>query len=127
MTFTRDEPRMQSLLKNPPPVRPATPTVTLLPVYMRSTAEPSAAYQTGKRIIDIVVSLTLLVALSPLFLIVALCVKLTDGGPVFFRQRRVGLHGRIFNFVKFRSMVVDAESRKDELLKLNKHANSITF
>ncbi|MSR52398.1 MAG: sugar transferase [Gemmataceae bacterium] len=69
----------------------------------------------------------MLVVLAPLLFIVALCVKLTDGGPVFFRQKRVGLNGRVFEFVKFRSMIVDAESRKDELLKLNKHRNSITF
>lgn len=127
MTFTRDETRMQSLLRNPPSARTVSPAVAMLPVYMRSTAEPSAAYLTSKRILDIVVALTCLVVLSPLFLIVALCIKLTDGGPVFFRQRRVGLHGRVFNFIKFRSMVVDAEAMQDELQKLNKHSNSITF
>jgi lipopolysaccharide/colanic/teichoic acid biosynthesis glycosyltransferase len=94
---------------------------------LRSTAGPSAAYTTAKRLLDLVVSLALLAALSPLFLVVALCVKLTDGGPVFFRQKRVGLNGRVFDFYKFRSMVVDAEARKAELLKLNKHGNSITF
>lgn len=121
-------PRMQSLLKpNSPTTRQAPPTVNLLPVYVRSTAEPSAAYTTTKRLIDVSVSLALLVVLSPLFLIVALCVKLTDGGPVFFRQKRVGLNGRVFDFFKFRSMIVDAEQRKEELLKHNKHVNSITF
>jgi lipopolysaccharide/colanic/teichoic acid biosynthesis glycosyltransferase len=118
---------MPSLLKPPVSTRPAPPAVTLLPVYLRSTAGPSAAYLTAKRLLDVFVSLALLTVLSPLFLIVALCVKLTDGGPVFFRQKRVGLHGRVFDFFKFRSMVVDAEARKDELLKLNKHANSVTF
>ena len=118
---------MQSLLKEAPPSRSTPATVELLPVYVRSSAEPSAAYLTTKRIIDVVVALAFLVVLSPLFLVVALCVKLTDGGPVFFRQKRVGLNGRIFDFYKFRSMVVDAEERKDELLKLNKHSNSVTF
>ena len=99
----------------------------MLPVYVRSTAEPSAAYMTTKRLIDVAFSLALLVVLSPLFLIVALCIKLTDGGPVFFRQKRVGLNGRVFDFFKFRSMIVNAEERKAELLKHNKHANSITF
>jgi lipopolysaccharide/colanic/teichoic acid biosynthesis glycosyltransferase len=94
---------------------------------VRSTAEPSAAYLTTKRLIDVSVSVALLIALSPLFLIVALCIKLTDGGPVFFRQKRVGLNGRVFDFFKFRSMIVDAEARKDELMKHNKHSNSITF
>ncbi|HVK07775.1 MAG TPA: sugar transferase, partial [Gemmataceae bacterium] len=92
-----------------------------------STAGPSAAYLTAKRLLDITVALTALVVLSPLFLIVALCVKLTDGGPVFFRQKRVGLNGMVFDFFKFRSMCVDAEARKAELLRLNKHGNSITF
>jgi len=99
----------------------------MLPVYFHTTTGPSAAYSTAKRLLDIAVALTLLVVLAPLFLIVSLCVKLTDGGPVFFRQKRVGLNGRVFDFVKFRSMIIDAEARKEELLKLNKHRNSITF
>jgi lipopolysaccharide/colanic/teichoic acid biosynthesis glycosyltransferase len=90
-------------------------------------AGPSAAYTTAKRLLDIAVSLSALALAAPLFLIVALCVKLTDGGPVFFRQKRVGLHGRPFDFFKFRSMIVDAEARKAELLTHNKHHNSITF
>jgi lipopolysaccharide/colanic/teichoic acid biosynthesis glycosyltransferase len=118
---------MPSLLKPLHSTRTAPPAVAMLPVYIRSTAGPSAAYQTGKRLFDLCVALALLTVLSPLFLIVALCVKLTDGGPVFFRQKRVGLNGRVFDFFKFRSMIVDAEQRKAELLKLNKHANSITF
>jgi lipopolysaccharide/colanic/teichoic acid biosynthesis glycosyltransferase len=125
-TETRES-RMQSVLEKPPAARPAPPTVAMLPVYLRSTAGPSAAYLTAKRLLDITVALTALVVLSPLFLIVALCVKLTDGGPVFFRQKRVGLNGMVFDFFKFRSMCVDAEARKAELLRLNKHGNSITF
>jgi lipopolysaccharide/colanic/teichoic acid biosynthesis glycosyltransferase len=107
--------------------RSAPPTVTLLPVYLRSTAGPSAAYTTAKRLFDVAVSLILLAGLSPLFLVVALCVKMTDGGPVFFRQKRVGLNGRVFDFFKFRSMIVNAEAKKAELLKMNKHGNCITF
>lgn len=120
---------MPSLLKPAPnpTVRPAPAPVALVPVYLRSTAGPSAAYLTAKRLMDVAVSATLLVVLAPLFLVVSLCVKLTDGGPVFFRQKRVGLNGRVFDFFKFRSMVVDAEAKKAELLRMNKHANSITF
>jgi len=119
---------MQSVLKPSPKARTApAPAVTQVPVYLHSTAGPSAAYLTAKRLLDVAVSLALLAALSPLFLIVALCVKLTDGGPVFFRQKRVGLNGRVFDFYKFRSMVVDAEARKTELMRLNKHGNSVTF
>jgi lipopolysaccharide/colanic/teichoic acid biosynthesis glycosyltransferase len=119
---------MPSLLKPIPLHRPASaPTVALLPVYLRSTAGPSAAYTTAKRLLDLFAAIALIGLLSPLFLVVALCVKLTDGGPVFFRQKRVGLNGRVFDFFKFRSMVVDAEAKKAELLKMNKHRNSITF
>ena len=119
---------MPSLLQETPSIRTAPPAVvTRLPVYVHVVTGPSTAYLTTKRLLDMAVALALLAFLSPLFLIVALCVKLTDGGPVFFRQKRVGLNGRVFDFFKFRSMIVDADKKKDELLRHNKHANSITF
>src|SRR3954471_10759186 len=121
------ESRMPSLLTPSTLHRTVVPSVALLPVYLRSTAVPSAAYLTAKRLLDIGVALTALAVASPLFLVVSLCVKLTDGGPVFFRQKRVGLNGRVFDFFKFRSMVVNAEAKKAALLKMNKHQNSITF
>jgi lipopolysaccharide/colanic/teichoic acid biosynthesis glycosyltransferase len=74
-----------------------------------------------KRTIDIVVAVTMLIVLMPLFLITALCIKLTDGGPALFWQTRVGRWGREFPFPKFRSMVVNAEEikkRMEELMKL---------
>jgi lipopolysaccharide/colanic/teichoic acid biosynthesis glycosyltransferase len=61
-----------------------------------------------KRVIDIVVSLLGLVVLSPLFLVVALAIKATSPGPVFFRQIRWGLRGRRIAVFKFRSMRIDA-------------------
>ncbi len=99
----------------------------LLPVYVHSAVMPSAAYMTAKRTVDVLVSATMLILLSPLFLILALLIKLTDGGAVFFRQKRVGWNGVTFDFFKFRSMCVNAEALKAELLKQNKHSNSITF
>jgi lipopolysaccharide/colanic/teichoic acid biosynthesis glycosyltransferase len=65
--------------------------------------------------------------LSPLFLLVAAAIVLSDGGPVFFWQQRVGLYGELFQFPKFRSMVTDAEARKRDLLASNLHGNSVTF
>jgi lipopolysaccharide/colanic/teichoic acid biosynthesis glycosyltransferase len=62
-----------------------------------------------KRLFDMLVSGIGLLLLSPLFLVVALIVKLTSPGPVFYRGERVGRHGRIFRIYKFRSMVVNAE------------------
>jgi exopolysaccharide biosynthesis polyprenyl glycosylphosphotransferase len=64
-----------------------------------------------KRAFDIVVASTLLLVSSPLFLTIALLVKLGDKGPVFFRQERVGRGDETFGMLKFRSMVVDAEAR----------------
>jgi lipopolysaccharide/colanic/teichoic acid biosynthesis glycosyltransferase len=69
----------------------------------------------------------LLVCLLPLLLTVALLIKLTDGGPVLFWQRRVGYRGRPFDFPKFRSMVADAEALKRSLLGRNHHGDCVTF
>ena len=63
----------------------------------------------AKNVFDAVVSFLGLVVLCPLFLVLALCIKLEDKGPVFYRGVRVGKHGKIFRIFKFRSMVVDAE------------------
>ncbi len=62
-----------------------------------------------KRALDIIVSLLFLTLFSPLFLVVALCIKLEDHGPVFFKQKRYTQDGKIFEILKFRSMIVDAE------------------
>lgn len=118
---------MTAVVSIPMQLRPASTSVRMLPVYMRSTQGPSTAYLTAKRMADIVVAGTMLICLAPVFLIVSLCVKFTDGGSVFFRQKRVGRDGRVFDFYKFRSMVLDAEAKKAELMRQNKHANSITF
>jgi lipopolysaccharide/colanic/teichoic acid biosynthesis glycosyltransferase len=62
-----------------------------------------------KRLFDILFSFTFLVLLSPVLLIVALIIKLTDGGPVFYMAPRVGQHGELFRMFKFRSMIVKAD------------------
>ena len=62
-----------------------------------------------KRIFDFVAASTGLVLLAPLFAVAAVLVKLDSRGPVFFRQQRVGIHGRIFRIFKFRTMTVGAE------------------
>ncbi len=81
-----------------------------------------------KRAMDIIVSSIALVMLSPVFLILTILIRLQDGGPAFFWQTRVGLWGKEFPFPKFRSMVVDAEKRKQELAAVNQHGNDgITF
>jgi len=72
-----------------------------------------------KRVIDVVGSTVGLVLLSPLLLVAAIAIRFSDGAPILFRQTRVGLHGRPFTIYKFRTMVVDAEDRLDEVRHLN--------
>ncbi len=72
-----------------------------------------------KRPLDLLCSLVGLLLLSPVFLILALLVRLDSSGPIFFRQTRVGKDGREFEFYKFRSMVQDAEQMKNKLMHLN--------
>jgi lipopolysaccharide/colanic/teichoic acid biosynthesis glycosyltransferase len=71
----------------------------------------SGAARWGKRAFDVLLAMLLLVASLPLLVLIALAVKLHDGGPVLFRQNRLGRGGRIFRITKFRTMVVDAEAR----------------
>ena len=80
-----------------------------------------------KRLTDIVLAVLALVLGSPVFLLTALLVKLTSPGPIIFSQIRVGRFGRHFKFYKFRSMYVDAEARKAELLKLNESGDGVIF
>jgi len=72
-----------------------------------------------KRPFDVVSSLVGLLLLSPVFLVLAIVVKLDSPGSVFFRQQRVGKNGATFDFYKFRSMVQEAEELKKRLLHLN--------
>lgn len=81
----------------------------------------------SKRMLDIIVSLAALVMLSPLLLLVAIMIKLTDFGPILFWQIRVGKWGKTFLFPKFRSMVVNAEALQATLISANEHGNGITF
>ena len=72
-----------------------------------------------KRSLDIVAGAMVLLLASPVLLGTAVAIKATSRGPVFFRQRRLGINGTEFNILKFRSMYSDAESRRDEILELN--------
>lgn len=78
-----------------------------------------------KRLVDITGSLFGIIVLGPAFLVVATLIKLTDHGPVLFWQTRVGRWGREFPFPKFRSMVVNAEALKDQLLAQNDHLKKV--
>ena len=64
-------------------------------------------YLKTKRIIDFILSLAGLVILSPVFLLLILIIKLDSKGPIFFRQKRVGIHKKYFHILKFRTMRID--------------------
>lgn len=76
-------------------------------------------YQAWKRLLDIVGSIILLILLLPFYIICTLAIKMTSPGPVFYSSKRVGLGGKMFNFVKFRSMYTDADKRLSLLLDKN--------
>lgn len=72
-----------------------------------------------KRLIDFAASGIAVVILVPLFLAIAIIIKTTSKGPVFFKQARCGLYGRQFTLYKFRTMIVDAEAKLKDILKYN--------
>ncbi len=76
-------------------------------------------HRTLKRAFDIFASLIILILFSPFFPIIALAVKLNSPGPVFYRARRQGLHGREFGCLKFRSMITTADSLQEKLRIIN--------
>ena len=80
-----------------------------------------------KRLMDVVGSGLGMILLSPVFLAIAAAVKFTSPGPVFFSQVRVGRYGRHFRFYKFRSMFIDAEARKAELMSQNESKDGVIF
>lgn len=75
----------------------------------------TTAYLLGKRIFDLTAALTAVILLSPVFLLVALAIKIDSHGQVFFSQKRNGFMGKTFYMYKFRSMVPDAEKKLEEL------------
>jgi len=86
--------------------------------------KPARSLRVGlmsKRAFDILVSSIALLLLSPLFLLIALAIKLESGGPIFYVAKRAGRGYRIFNFFKFRTMCQGADSRIGELTHLNQY------
>ncbi len=80
-----------------------------------------------KRILDVMAAGILLLLLAPGFGLVAALIRLESPGPVFFSQKRVGRGAREFDFFKFRSMYVDAEARKQELMDKNEMQGGVIF
>ncbi len=97
-----------------------------LPLVHLESPRALQASRWAKRVFDVVGALGLLVVTLPLTAATAIAVKLHDGGPVFFRQTRIGRDGRPFDCWKFRSMVVDAEQMKASL-ESDRAGDSVLF
>jgi exopolysaccharide biosynthesis polyprenyl glycosylphosphotransferase len=104
------------------PPRLTSQTVEGIPLLSLPPLRLSASARFLKRALDLTVSVTGLVVLAPLFALAAAAIKLDSRGPVFFRQERMGAGERSFRMLKFRTMVADADERKDEIAHLNRHA-----
>ena len=77
----------------------------------------------GKRIFDIIVSLLALIILSPLFVVIIILISLESKGPAIYKSKRVGSNYYIFDFLKFRSMYIDADKRLSNYLSMNQYTN----
>lgn len=93
-----------------------------MPVLVCNKGELSLIDEFSKRFFDLVVSITALIVFSPFMIITALAIKLYDGGPVFYKQKRLTIHRKEFYVYKFRSMVVNAEG--DGVARLAKQNDS---
>jgi exopolysaccharide biosynthesis polyprenyl glycosylphosphotransferase len=111
--------RMQSNLSPLKPARIQLQTINMSTSFHLVDAPSNSFGFVIKNITDIYVSTVALLLLSPLFFLVALLIKLESSGPVFFIQQRIGLRGRKFKLIKFRTMVQNAESVKHFLEEKN--------
>jgi exopolysaccharide biosynthesis polyprenyl glycosylphosphotransferase len=90
-----------------------------IPLLTLSTTPSDSLALAAKRAFDLFEAAVALLVLAPVFLVVAVAIRLESPGPIFFRQRRVGVYGREFNLYKFRSMYQDAEARLESLRARN--------
>jgi exopolysaccharide biosynthesis polyprenyl glycosylphosphotransferase len=100
--------------------KPGPPTNAALYPDLVSNDKGQRTVLIVKRTVDFAGSSIMLILLSPVFLVIALAIKLSSRGPVFYRQQRVGRYGQTFTFLKFRSMFVNNDSKvhKDFVTKL---------
>ncbi|NEQ52123.1 MAG: sugar transferase [Leptolyngbya sp. SIO3F4] len=98
-----------------------------LPTLMIETSVFQTVDYRLKRWLDYSLAILALIILSPVLIGIALSIRLTSSGPVFFRQERIGLRGQVFQVWKFRTMVVDAPQRQAQLEKHNQIADGIMF
>ncbi|QDT08785.1 sugar transferase [Planctomycetes bacterium K23_9] len=90
-------------------------------------SDQTSIYQRVKGVLDVTLALAGLIVLSPLLLLIMVAIKLTDFGPVFFVQTRIGEGGVPFSCLKFRSMRVHADREKEKLAAESHHSDSRSF
>ncbi len=102
-------------------------TVGTYPVIAYHTITLNTYEQLLKRVIDIIGGVVGVILTSPFMLVTAIAIKLDSPGPILFKQTRVGKNGRHFKIYKFRSMYIDAEERKKELMAYNEIEGGVMF
>jgi exopolysaccharide biosynthesis polyprenyl glycosylphosphotransferase len=98
-----------------------------LPLIHVEKPQYSGAKRFEKRLFDVVFSSTVLLCGLPVLLVVAIAVKFTSKGPIFYRSERIGLDGRAFEMIKFRTMVDGADALVDKLVALNVIEGGVLF
>jgi len=90
-----------------------------VPFLTFTTTPSNETHLAMKRALDVAVSAVVLTLAAPVILVAALLIKLSSPGSILFKQRRIGLNGRMFTLYKFRTMIEDAHARRDEVAHLN--------
>jgi len=98
-----------------------------LPLLSIGAPMLTSASIAAKRVLDAVGSAALILLFSPLMIAIAIAIKLESRGPVFFRQPRAGRGNSSFQMIKFRSMYLDAEQRKEDMAELNEASDGVMF
>ena len=101
--------------------------VSGLPLIHVEKPQYSGTKKFQKRAFDLCLSLTVLLGAAPVMFAAALAIKLTSPGPVFYRSERIGLDGKPFQMIKFRTMVVDADKQLDSLIQMNESSGGVLF
>ena len=110
-----------------PPLEIQVSSLGFMPLLTYQERRHHPGELAAKRLFDFCISTLVLILLLPFFAVIAVLIKLDSKGPVFFRQKRVGYKGKIFNCYKFRSMVDGAERMKPELLHKNEVKDGLMF
>lgn len=102
-------------------------SVGTYPVLTYHRVSLNTSSRAVKRLVDIVGSIIGILLASPFMMLVAIAIKIDSKGPIIFKQKRIGLNGRQFYMYKFRSMCIDAEERKKQLLRQNEVESGLMF